>query len=119
MSGNADGEKFESVGLLGGKGGTKTKLGIMRKGDRIEYRTFDLKYLEPGDILDQDSGGGGGYGDPLEREVEKVRWDALNEYISIEAARDVYGVVIDAETFVVDDEATKTLREKLKSEKNE
>jgi len=119
MSGNADGEKFESVGLMGGKGGTKTKLGILRNGERIEYRTFDLKYLEPGDILDQDSGGGGGIGSPLEREVEKVRWDALNEYISIEAARDVYGVVIDGKTFEVDDEATKALRAKLKSEETE
>ena len=119
MSGNADGEKFESVGLMGGKGGTKTKLGIIRKGERTEYRTFDLKYLEPGDTLVQDSGGGGGIGSPLEREVEKVRWDALNEYISIGAARDVYGVVIDAETFEVDEEATKALREKLKGEETE
>jgi len=119
MSGNADGEKFESVGLMGGKGGTKTKLGILRNGERIEYRTFDLKYLEPGDILDQDSGGGGGVGSPLERDVEKVRWDALNEYISIEAARNIYGVVIDAKTFEVDAEATKTLRKKLKREETE
>jgi N-methylhydantoinase B len=117
MSGNADGEKFGSVGLLGGKGGTKTKLGILRKGSRLEYRTFDLKYLEPGDILVSDSGGGGGVGDPLDREAEKVRWDVLNEYISIETARDDYGVIIDPETFDVDDEATKALRAKRKSEK--
>ena len=78
-----------------------------------------MKYLEPGDILDQDSGGGGGYGDPIEREVEKVGWDVLNEYVSIEAARDVYGVVIDPETFVVDDAATKKLREKLKNKQSD
>ena len=114
---NADGEKFESVGFMGGKGGTRTKLGILRKGERLEYRTFDLKYLEPGDILVSDSGGGGGVGDPLDREVEKVRWDALNEYISIQAANDVYGVVIAPKTFEVDNEATKALRAKLKKEK--
>jgi N-methylhydantoinase B len=117
MSGNADGERFGSVGLLGGQGGTKTKLEIVRKGSRLRYRTFDLQYLEPGDILVSNSGGGGGVGDPLDREVEKVRLDALNEYISIQAARDVYGVVIDPKTFEVDDEATKALREKLKTEK--
>jgi N-methylhydantoinase B len=115
MSGNADGEKFESVGLLGGTGGTKTKLEIERKGKRIPFRTFDLTYLEPGDTLISNSGGGGGVGDPLDREVEKVRWDALNEYISIQAARDVYGVVLDPKTFEVDSEATADLRKKLKA----
>jgi N-methylhydantoinase B len=117
MSGNADGERFESVGLLGGKGGTKTKLEIERKGKRIPYRTIDLTYLEPGDILISNSGGGGGVGDPLDREVEKVRWDALNEYISIQAAKDVYGVVLDPKTFEVDSEATADLRKKLKAQK--
>ena len=117
MSGNADGEKFESVGLLGGTGGTKTKLEIVRGGKRLPYRTFDLQYLEPGDILISNSGGGGGVGDPLDREVEKVRWDTLNEYISIQAARDIYGVVIDPKTFDVDDEATTELRKKLKAQK--
>ncbi len=115
MSGNADGEKFESVGLQGGKGGTRTKLEIERKGKRIPYRTFDLTYLEPGDILISNSGGGGGVGDPLDREVEKVRWDALNEYISVEAARDVFGVVLDPKTFEVDSEATAELRKRLKT----
>jgi len=117
MSGNADGEKFESVGFMGGKGGTKTRLRVIRKGEEIEYRTFDLKYLEPGDTLIQDSGGGGGIGDPLDREIEKVRWDALNEYISIKGAKDVYGVVIDPKTFEVDNNATGKLRSKLKSKK--
>jgi N-methylhydantoinase B len=114
MTGNADGQRFESVGLLGGQGGTRTKLGIMRKGERLEYRTFDLKYLEPGDVLVQDSGGGGGYGDPMEREVEKVAWDVLNEYISVEKAKNVYGVVINPETLEVDKEATEQLRNKKK-----
>lgn len=119
MSGNADGERFGSVGLMGGKGGTKTKLEIVRKGKRLPYRTFDLQYLEPEDILVSNSGGGGGVGDPLDREVEKVRLDTLNEYISIQAARELYGVVIDPERFEVDDEATKALRAKLKGEKGE
>lgn len=116
MTGNADGEKFGSVGLLGGKGGTKTKLEIVRDGERIPYRTFDLKYLEPGDVFIQDSGGGGGIGDPLEREVEKVQWDVLNGYISVEAARESYGVVIDPATATVDESATQALRADLKNE---
>lgn len=113
MSGNADGEKFNSVGLQGGEGGTTTAPWITCSGERIDYRTFDLKYLEPGDILVQDSGGGGGYGDPLDRDVEKVRWDVLNEYISVAAAHDRY-VVVDPVTVSVDREAIAQLRNKLK-----
>lgn len=56
-----------------------------------------------------------GVGDPLDREVEKVRLDTLNEYISPKEAKDVYGVVMDPKTFAVDDKATKVLRAKLKA----
>jgi N-methylhydantoinase B len=115
MTGNADGEKFASEGLMGGKGGTKTRLEIIRKGQHLPYRTFDLQYLQPGDVLVSNSGGGGGFGDPLDREVEKVRLDALNEYISIQAARDFYGVVIVPETLEVDEKATAALRENMKT----
>jgi N-methylhydantoinase B len=117
MSGNADGEKFGSEGLLGGKGGTKTKLKIVRRGKSLPFRTFDLQYLQPGDTLVSYSGGGGGVGNPFNREIEKVRLDALNEYISIKAARDLYGVVIDPKTYQVDGQATKALRTKLKGGK--
>lgn len=117
MSGNADGERFSSVGLQGGTGGTKTKLEIIRKGKHIPYRTFSLTYLEPGDILVSNSGGGGGVGDPLDREIDKVRWDALNEYISMKTARDIYGVVMDPKTFKVDEKATAALRVRLKAKK--
>jgi N-methylhydantoinase B len=114
MSGNADGERFGSVGLLGGKGGTLTKLEIIRDGEHLPYRTMDLQYVQPGDIIVSYSGGGGGVGDPLDRETEKVRWDVLNEYMSLEAAQDVYGVVIDPDSLEVDEEATKELREKMR-----
>jgi N-methylhydantoinase B len=117
MSGNADGERFESVGLQGGTGGTKTKLQIERNGKRMRYRTMDLAFLEPGDILISNSGGGGGVGDPLDREIEKVRLDALNEYISIKTAKNIYGVVVDPKTFEVDGKATTALRARLKVKK--
>ena len=84
---------------------------------RRRFRTMDLTYLEPGDSLITYSGGGGGVGDPLDREVEKVRMDALNEYISIKTAADVYGVVVDPVTFAVDEAATKALRKKMRGTK--
>jgi len=92
-------------------------MGILRKGKRVRLRTMSSAYLEPADIVWTKSGGGGGVGDPLDREVEKVRWDLMNGYISHKVARNIYGVAIDPESFVVDEEETQTLRKKLKQKK--
>ena len=66
-------------------------------------------------------GGGGGFGNPLLREPEAVREDALDEYVSIEAARARYGVVLtgSAEScdIEVDAEATRKLRDQLAVER--
>lgn len=64
------------------------------------------------------TGGGGGYGDPLERDKGKVREDVLDDYVSIEGAKRDYGVIINAETLEVDHEATVELREKLSKSKD-
>jgi N-methylhydantoinase B len=54
--------------------------------------------------------GGGGYGDQLERDPQKVLVDIIDEYVTLESARDVYGVVIDPERWEVDVAATAALR---------
>ena len=59
-----------------------------------------------------ESGGGGGYGDPLERDPEAVRADVREGFVSAERARDGYGVVLDA-AGEVDEEATAAAREAL------
>ena len=117
MTGNSDGEKFTHTGLMGGTDGKVNELGIIRKGKDVRLRCNDVQYLEPGDLIWTKCGGGGGFGDPLDREIEMVQWDALNEYISIERARDVYGVVIDPKSFEVDYESTTELRKKLRAQK--
>jgi N-methylhydantoinase B len=61
------------------------------------------------------TGGGGGWGDPLERDPERVRLDVLEELVSKNAARDDYGVVL-REDLSVDPAATFELRQSLKSE---
>jgi len=58
------------------------------------------------------TGGGGGWGEPLERDPERVRWDVLEELVSKEAARDLYGVAL-GEDLSVDQAATRELRRKL------
>jgi N-methylhydantoinase B len=60
------------------------------------------------------TGGGGGWGDPLEREPERVASDLREELISPETARDIYGVVL-RKDFSVDREATAALRARLQS----
>jgi N-methylhydantoinase B len=114
MTGNSDGEKFAPPGLLGGTEGKKHELGIVRNGEKVELRCNDVQYLQPGDIIWSKAGGGGGVGNPLDREIESVRWDVLNHCISIERARDVYGVVIDPRTSAVDHQATAALRAELR-----
>ncbi len=66
--------------------------------------------LKPGDAFRISSGGGGGYGAPFERPVEDVREAVRQGYVSVKAAAERYGVVVDAETFAVDQAATDKLR---------
>ncbi len=66
--------------------------------------------LKPGDAFRISSGGGGGYGAPFERPVEDVREDVRQGYVSVKAAAKLYGVVVDPETFAVDQAATEKLR---------
>ena len=70
-------------------------------GDLPNAKAFTLA-LKLGDSATIRGGGGGGYGDPTEREAEKVREDVYQGYVSLGAARDTYGVVLDAETLAID-----------------
>jgi N-methylhydantoinase B/oxoprolinase/acetone carboxylase alpha subunit len=59
-----------------------------------------------------------GYGDPLERPPEAVREDVLDDFATIELARDAYGVVFaDERSLAIDEGATASLREKLRAER--
>jgi len=59
--------------------------------------------------------GGGGWGDPLSRHPEAVANDVKNDKVSLTAARDEYGVVLDPKTLAVDEIATTTLRQKMRT----
>src|SRR5215469_12977424 len=73
---------------------------------------FDLK--KDGDAFQVRSGGGGGYGNPWERALDAVVDDVRQGYVSIAAAAELYGVILDAETFIVDEEATTRERAALR-----
>ena len=69
-----------------------------------------LTLCDSGDVIQFHSAGGGGYGSALERDPQAVERDVFNEYVSIEKARDDYGVVIDSNTLRVDLKETQKLR---------
>ena len=71
--------------------------------------------INEGDGYAVETGGGGGFGDPLERPAEQVLRDVMSGYVSVEAARRDYGVVIHAlgRHFALDIEATEELRREM------
>jgi N-methylhydantoinase B len=66
--------------------------------------------LRQGDLVMWELGGGGGYGDPKTRDPERVRRDVAGGYVSVEAARNDYGVVLRPDDKAVDAAATAALR---------
>jgi N-methylhydantoinase B len=69
--------------------------------------------LSKDDVWIRQNEGGGGYGDPLERDSEMVLADVLNGAVSLESACESYGVVIDIERQSVDERATARQRERI------
>jgi N-methylhydantoinase B len=93
-------------GLFGGREGSKGRYLI----NGVDAKWGGLNACKPGDVITFIQPGGGGYGDPFEREPERVARDVRNEYVSLASALDDYGVVIDPNTLEVDDTATRRLR---------
>jgi N-methylhydantoinase B len=99
---------YAPEGLFGGKPGAKARFLV----NGVPGNPYGLTQLKPGDVVTIEAPGGGGYGNPLEREPEMVEADVAEGYVTPEQARSDYGVVIDQGTGKVDGEATKALREK-------
>jgi N-methylhydantoinase B len=66
--------------------------------------------VRKGDVLRMETGGGGGWGHPHDREAERVLADVRGGFVSPEAARAEYGVALSADGRAVDEAATRTLR---------
>jgi N-methylhydantoinase B len=98
-------------GLWGGKpGGTADYLLKLPQDNEFHSRD-ESRYPVPVDAeVIIRTGGGGGWGDPLERDPERVRDDVIEGYVSLEHARCDYGVVLAAADFAIDVAATEKLR---------
>jgi N-methylhydantoinase B/oxoprolinase/acetone carboxylase alpha subunit len=66
--------------------------------------------IKQNDIIIKQSSGGGGVGDPAERDPGMVLEDVINELVSIEAAREIYKVAINPETQMINQDETRKLR---------
>src|SRR4029077_551401 len=90
--------KYSSPGIFGAKPAHASKA-VLNPGTPAE-RALTPKVaglrLQQDDVLTVESAGGGGWGNPREREPERVRQDVVRGYVSPQAARDDYGVALDA-----------------------
>jgi len=92
-----DRTKCPPWGVEGGGEGQPGRVEVHRGGKLVATALKDDLELPAGDELRVYSAGGGGYGSPLERPVEKVIEDVRSGYVSTEAAERVYGVRVDGE----------------------
>lgn len=103
--------KTKPWGMAGGGDGENCHV-ILRPGTQREQVTGMVnESMAPGDVLVNCSGGGGGWGNALKRDPEKVMDDVRNDLVSLEHAREDYGVAIDPATMTLDAAATAALRQ--------
>ncbi|HZC56142.1 MAG TPA: hydantoinase B/oxoprolinase family protein [Xanthobacteraceae bacterium] len=106
-------------GLYGGLAGFGNAVAIHRFGEDEQGfqngKAFN-QVLEPGDAYIIRSGGGGGYGSPLEREPEKVERDVRQGYVTKASAEKHYGIVFRDGTLDVDIVRTQARREEMRAQ---
>ena len=110
----ADRHDVAPYGLYGGKPGRPAHNVLNPASDARELPGKLTMTMKQGDVFRHEQPGPGGWGDPLEREPARVLRDVKNELVSVSAARDDYGVVIDVETWTVDHAGTEQRRAELR-----
>jgi len=116
-----DRHKFKPWGVQGGLLGSGQNVYINRgqPTERVLGMSASEVPVHEGDIVEVWSSGGGGYGNPIERDPEAVARDVLFGFVSVDAARAVYGVVLhevqreSGTELTVDTDATGALRARL------
>jgi N-methylhydantoinase B len=105
--------RFLPWGAGGGREGSANAVEIIPAGataPRVRRGKLARYPLRRGDVARLITGSGGGYGDPMRRDPALVQADVRNELVTVEQAREVYGVVVDPENLAVDEAATHALR---------
>jgi N-methylhydantoinase B len=110
----SDRMKHPPYGLFGGHSSGTTKITITEKGQSRSMPSKFMTTLNSGDSLEVSWPGGGGFGQPLERDTHRVLADVIAELVTVQKAKDVYGVIIDAQRRMIDEKATIKLRKAMK-----
>jgi N-methylhydantoinase B len=105
----SDRAESDPWGLFGGRPGRRAHYVRNPDTDPERLPSKSETDLDPGDVASVQTPGGGGYGDPLERDPDRVAADVADGVVSVAAAREEYGVVVDPDG-VVDGAATRKLR---------
>jgi N-methylhydantoinase B/oxoprolinase/acetone carboxylase alpha subunit len=104
-------------GLFGGMPGLHGENKIIHKdGSTTSIDRAGGELARDGETLYFRAPGGGGYGDPLDRDLDHLQHDVDNGYVSVESAERDYGAVVDPSTGQIDRAATEDKRKKLKAE---
>jgi len=108
-------EKLPPWGLWGGKSGVPAGQLLKLPTDEDFQPVDRSSYLVPlGSVVIFMTAGGGGWGDPLEREPERVKNDVVEGLVSLGAAEQQYGVVLDPLTLEIDHKLTERRRKELR-----
>ena len=113
----SDRRRYLPYGLEGGKAGTPSW--NLRNTGTADQGAIPVMPMEPvifrqGETFLHVSGGGGGHGDPLDRAPEDVLDDVREERFTAAYAKDIYGVVLTGEPFVIDEAETTRCRDILR-----
>ena len=125
MSYCCDRSRNVTWGINGGLPSTPQGVWLNRDTPDEEFlgALFSNHTIRPGDVFERPSAGGGGFGDPLDRDINDVLEDVIDGYVSIERAAKDYGVVVNAidpeiDHYEIDQDASASLREELRSTRN-
>jgi N-methylhydantoinase B/oxoprolinase/acetone carboxylase alpha subunit len=123
VSGFIERNVIEPEGFFDGKPGKRSAF-LVKVGDHDDYETmkqafnmacdgkFSDAYMYKGDVIRLVTSGGGGYGDPLKRDFERIERDVAEGYIPREQAESDYKVVLRPDG-TIDPQATTRLREQM------
>ncbi len=112
LSTRLDNVVYPCWGVNGGRAGRTGEV-VVNPGTEGERRIppiADDIELHRDDLVRITTGGGGGWGDPFEREPERVRLDVLRRFVTVAGARAGYGVCLDPATMAIDHAETDRLR---------
>jgi N-methylhydantoinase B len=106
----SDRQVVRPYGLFGGQAGKSGENFVDPDGNCEKVDSKITREVKRGDVFRYILPGGGGWGDPLERDPQAVLRDVRNELVSAALAAEEYGVIVDTAAWQVDDAATEALR---------